>query len=108
MQEPWSVSLLLIVPVRLGLDRLNVEYVPSLLKCLEMPQSVGIIGGRPNHAIYFFGHQGDILHGLDPHTTQPTPEFDAAPRPDAEGNQQGGLQFHSARQNSNFSDNIFN
>ena len=50
-----------------------------------MAQSVGIIGGRPNHAIYFFGHQGDILHGLDPHTTQPTPEFDATPRPDAEG-----------------------
>ena len=73
--------MLLIVPVRLGLDRLNAEYVPSLLKCLEMPQSVGIIGGRPNHAIYFFGHQGDMLHGLDPHTTQPTPEFDATPRP---------------------------
>ena len=80
MAEPWSVSLLLIVPVRLGLDRLNAEYAPSLLKCLEMPQSVGIIGGRPNHAIYFFGHQGDMLHGLDPHTTQPTPEFDAKPR----------------------------
>ena len=37
---------------------------------------MGIIGGRPNHAIYFFGHQGDVLHGMDPHTTQPTPPFD--------------------------------
>ena len=31
---------------------------------------MGFIGGRPNHAIWFVGHRGDTLLGLDPHTTQ--------------------------------------
>lgn len=75
-QDPWSTALLLVVPLRLGLEKLNPEYHPSLLQCLQMPQSVGILGGRPNHAIYFAGHCGDVLHGLDPHTTQPTPKLD--------------------------------
>ena len=43
---PWTLSVLIIVPLRLGLDRLNSDYTPGLLKALEMPQSVGILGGR--------------------------------------------------------------
>jgi Peptidase family C54 len=121
---PWQCSVLLLVPLRLGLDGLiryyyvihtssirnstilpvNVppyswlamfgsvvlcvvltakahcvvcfvcvchrEYIPSLLHMLRMPQSLGFIGGRPNHAMYFIGAEDQLLCCLDPHTTQ--------------------------------------
>jgi len=35
-----------------------------------MPQCVGIIGGKPNFALYFVGCQGDHLVFLDPHFVQ--------------------------------------
>ncbi len=49
---------------------LRVSFV-LLKECFEMPQSVGAIGGRPNHALYFVGcDDDDNLIYLDPHTTQ--------------------------------------
>jgi cysteine protease ATG4 len=71
--QEWARSLLLVIPVRLGLRNLNLEYVPALLASLRLPQSMGFIGGRPNHAMYFIGAQGEQLLCLDPHTTQPAP-----------------------------------
>ncbi|XP_064639372.1 cysteine protease ATG4B-like [Lineus longissimus] len=62
--------LLLIVPLRLGLSEMNEVYVDSLKVCLTLKQSVGIIGGKPNHAHWFVGYVGDELVYLDPHTTQ--------------------------------------
>uniref|UniRef100_A0A1I8IVU1 Cysteine protease n=1 Tax=Macrostomum lignano TaxID=282301 RepID=A0A1I8IVU1_9PLAT len=53
-----------------GPVRPQQQYVPALKPCLEMPQSLGIIGGKPNHAHYFIGYQGNELYYLDPHTTQ--------------------------------------
>ena len=42
-----------------------------LQECLNWSQSVGIIGGKPNHAYYFMGcSDSDELIYLDPHTTQ--------------------------------------
>lgn len=35
-----------------------------------MPQSLGIIGGKTNQALYLFGYVGDDILYLDPHTTQ--------------------------------------
>lgn len=67
----WS-PLLLFVPLRLGLSDINPIYVPGLKKCFTFKQSLGLIGGRPNHACYFIGYVGDQLVYLDPHTTQPT------------------------------------
>ena len=32
---------------------------------------MGIIGGRPSHALYFVGYVGNEFIYLDPHTTQP-------------------------------------
>lgn len=63
--------LLIIIPLRLGLGEINPIYIDGLRKCLELDASMGIIGGRPNQALYFFGCVGDdqILY-LDPHTCQ--------------------------------------
>lgn len=63
--------LLLFIPLRLGLFDINPIYFDALKAALAMPQSLGIIGGRPNHALYFIGSVGDELVFLDPHTTQP-------------------------------------
>ncbi|CAN0254343.1 unnamed protein product, partial [Laminaria digitata] len=54
-EEAWSSAVVLLVPLRLGLDELSAGYIPSLLEMLRVPQSLGFLGGRPNHAIYFIG-----------------------------------------------------
>ena len=46
----------------------------GLLATLQFPQTLGFIGGKPNHAIYFIGNHGNDLLGLDPHTVQPAPQ----------------------------------
>lgn len=71
----WS-PLLLIIPLRLGLTDINSLYFNSLKLCLSLKQSVGIIGGKPNHAHWFIGTVGDELVYLDPHTTQPVVDLD--------------------------------
>eukprot|EP00892_Ulva_mutabilis_P008742 jgi/Ulvmu1/623/UM001_0631.1 len=65
-------GLLVLVPVVLGVERLNSAYTQQLRLLLQWPQSVGIIGGRPGHSYYFMGFQGDRLICLDPHVMQPT------------------------------------
>ncbi|KAL5279547.1 ATG4A family protein [Megaselia abdita] len=67
--ESWR-PLLLIIPLRLGLSEINPIYIPALKKCFEMVGSVGMIGGRPNQALYFIGYVDDDVLFLDPHTTQ--------------------------------------
>ena len=64
--------LLLLIPLRLGQDKFNLEYAKPLVSCLKLPQSVGIIGGRPKHALYLIGYQDENIFYLDPHTTQQT------------------------------------
>ena len=63
---------MIFVPVHLGIDRFNVEYTPSLLRIMRLPQCVGFIGGSPNHSLYFVGSHGQKLFYLDPHTTYNT------------------------------------
>ncbi|EDO45217.1 predicted protein [Nematostella vectensis] len=64
--------LVLFIPLRLGLTEMNVVYNEPLKACFTFKQSLGIIGGRPNHATYFIGYFGNNLVYLDPHTTQQT------------------------------------
>jgi len=64
--------LLLFIPLRLGLSEINSDYYPSLKAMFTLKQSLGVIGGKPNHAHYFVGFNGDRLLYLDPHTTQQT------------------------------------
>lgn len=65
----WK-PLLLIVPLRLGISDINPMYIPALKRCLELNSSCGMIGGRPNQALYFLGYVDDEVLYLDPHTTQ--------------------------------------
>lgn len=67
-------SVLVLVPVRLGVDSLNPVYFESIKKSFAIPHSVGIAGGRPNSSLYFVGHEGDHLAYLDPHYMRATIE----------------------------------
>lgn len=63
-------ALLILMPVRLGIDKVNPIYHASILQLLSLSQSVGIAGGKPSSSFYFFGSQGDDLLYLDPHYPQ--------------------------------------
>ncbi|KAJ2698079.1 hypothetical protein H4218_003527 [Coemansia sp. IMI 209128] len=69
-ERPTWRPLLLLVPVRLGLSRLNLGYVPKIKTLFQIPQSVGLVGGKPSRSFYFIGRQGDNLFYLDPHVTR--------------------------------------
>ncbi|TTX06317.1 Cysteine protease ATG4A [Bagarius yarrelli] len=62
--------LLLLIPLRMGINNINPIYIQTLKECFKMPQSCGILGGKPNLAYYFIGFIDDELIYLDPHTTQ--------------------------------------
>ncbi|CAF1238091.1 unnamed protein product [Rotaria sordida] len=69
-QTTWK-PLVIIIPLRLGLNDVNIEYIDQLKLCFRLPQTLGFIGGKPNHAHYFIGYlQNDELLYLDPHVTQ--------------------------------------
>lgn len=74
-EEDWPSALLLLIPLRLGLDKFNTAYIPVLKKFLRNRHSVGIIGGQVNRAIYFVGYRGDTLLGMDPHTVFHNPSL---------------------------------
>ncbi|KAE8913606.1 hypothetical protein PF005_g19140 [Phytophthora fragariae] len=56
----WSTALLILIPLRLGLDQVNERYVPALEKTFAFPQSQ------------------DQLHLLDPPDVHPAPELNLA------------------------------
>ncbi|KAL4648226.1 cysteine protease ATG4A isoform X1 [Arapaima gigas] len=69
--------LLLIIPLRMGINHINPVYIQALKECFKMPQSLGVLGGKPNLAFYFIGFLGEELIYLDPHTTQLAVESEA-------------------------------
>lgn len=77
----WT-PVLILVPVRLGSgDKVNRIYAPHVKALLTNELCVGVIGGRPKHALYFMGFQDDNLLHLDPHLVQDSvnvdsPDFD--------------------------------
>lgn len=69
-------ALLILLPVRLGIDKVNPYYYASLFQLLDMKHSVGIAGGKPSSSFYFFGHDTKSLLYLDPHYPQVATECD--------------------------------
>lgn len=69
--KPSWKSLILFVSVRLGNDKINPFYIPCLKSLLAYEHCIGIIGGRPKHALYFIGWQDDKIIHMDPHSCQP-------------------------------------
>ena len=67
----WT-PVLLLIPMRLGFDKLNPCYVDSLKAIRASENCMGVLGGRPRHALYFLGFQEDNLIHLDPHLSQET------------------------------------
>ncbi|KAL1620295.1 Cysteine protease atg4 [Diplodia seriata] len=62
---------LVLVGIRLGIDRVTPVYWEALKASLQLPQSIGIAGGRPSASHYFVGVQGSHFFYLDPHNTRP-------------------------------------
>jgi len=87
----WDTSLLLLLPLRLGIQSISTcNYGSTLAKLLSFPHSVGMLGGTPRHALWFYGadavdpplpacddgdQDGSVggWYGLDPHTVQLAP-----------------------------------
>ena len=55
-QLDWQNEVLVIVNVRLGFDQVNPSFYPSLVRCTKFSSFVGLVGGKPAKAFYFFGH----------------------------------------------------
>jgi cysteine protease ATG4 len=68
--DPTIKPTLILLGLRLGLDRITPVYHEALKSSLTYPQSIGIAGGRPSSSHYFIGCQGDLFFYLDPHETR--------------------------------------
>ncbi|ONK79690.1 uncharacterized protein A4U43_C01F9050 [Asparagus officinalis] len=70
----WA-PILLLVPLVLGLEKVNPRYIPLLRDTFTFPQSLGILGGKPGASTYLVGVQDDKALYLDPHEVQPVVEI---------------------------------
>ncbi|XP_039195021.1 cysteine protease ATG4C isoform X3 [Crotalus tigris] len=69
--EKTSVkSIIILIPVRLGGERTNMEYFEFVKGILSLDYCIGIIGGKPKQSYYFAGFQDDSLIYMDPHYCQ--------------------------------------
>jgi cysteine protease ATG4 len=68
-------SVFLGVPLQLGINNINPEYLESIKEIFSFPQNVGIAGGRGGGSFYFSGiinahlDKDPHLIYLDPHVT---------------------------------------
>ncbi|KAJ7961980.1 Cysteine protease [Quillaja saponaria] len=69
-EADWT-PILLLVPLVLGLEKVNPRYIPLLWSTFTFPQSLGVLGGKPGASTYIVGVQSDRVLYLDPHEVQP-------------------------------------
>ena len=60
---------MIIVNVRLGMEKIGEEYFDSIIDLTKITQFIGILGGKPKKAFYFVGSHplSKSLVFLDPH-----------------------------------------
>jgi len=58
---PLWRPVIILIPVRLGVEKLNRLYIPTLKAFFSFPQSLGILGGKPDFSLYFVATQGDDI-----------------------------------------------
>ncbi|KAL6734126.1 hypothetical protein Aduo_004699 [Ancylostoma duodenale] len=63
----WAKRLLLFVPLRLGTSSVNPVYHDHIRHMLSLGTCFGILGGKPDHSLYFIGYYGRNVIYLDPH-----------------------------------------
>jgi len=73
VEKPWECAVLLCVPLMLGLQESSSVYFAEVLKLFQSKYFVGLLGGRPRYANYYFGCRELDLYGLDPHVTYTNP-----------------------------------
>ena len=54
----WK-PVVLLMPVRYGLEKLTERYIGNLKELFKLPQFLGIAGGRPGRSLYFVACQGE-------------------------------------------------
>ncbi|OMJ25903.1 Cysteine protease ATG4A [Smittium culicis] len=70
------VPALLLVPVRLGIEKVNPVYYDKIKKLFKNPYSLGFVGGSPGKSFFFIGSQDNNLLYLDPHFPKPYVSLD--------------------------------
>ena len=65
----WVNQVLVIVNVRLGMEKVGEEFYESIMACTRISQFMGILGGKPQKAFYFIGshYPSEQLIFMDPH-----------------------------------------
>ncbi|WKX95534.1 hypothetical protein Q1695_012192 [Nippostrongylus brasiliensis] len=66
----WSKRLLLFIPLRLGTNVVNPIYTDHICQLLSQKTCLGLLGGRPDHSLYFIGYYDNHVIYLDPHVAQ--------------------------------------
>jgi len=54
-QDPWRNSVLVVVCLRLGMEKVQAEFLNLIRSFFMQNLNVGILGGRPGEAYYLVG-----------------------------------------------------